>query len=537
MAKVKFSRKEFEKHVKIDAEIEERIRMFGTSLESLNSEEVELEIYPNRPDLLSLQGYLRSFLSFIGKKKPKEYKINKPEKNFEVIIDKSVKDVRPFTACCIVKNLKFNNEKIKEIIDIQEKIHNTLGRNRKKIAIGIYPLEKIKLPITFIAKKPQDIKFQPLESNEEMNGLQILQRHPTGREYAYLLENKEKFPIFVDAAGEILSMPPIINSHKTGKITEETKELFIECSGFDLNSQIKTINILATTLADMGGDVYSMKIKYEKPILTPNLEAEKIKINLNNVNKLLGLELKEPEIKKLLEKMGYSYSKGIVEVPAYRTDILHEVDIIEDIAIAHGYENFTPEIPEISTTGEEDRKEILRRRISEIMSGLGMLEISSYHLLIKDDLKRSNLKPEIEVEKSKTDFSTLRQDLLTPSLKTLSENVDAEYPQKIFEIGEVFKKDEEEETGIKESVSLAVSLTPGNFTEIKQFLEYLGRMLNKKFKINEAKNPYFIEGRCGSISIDNKEIGVIGEISPQTLKNWHLQMPVASFEVDIESLL
>src|SRR6185437_14662751 len=127
MASVKFNRKEFEKEIKVTEEIEDKIRLFGTPLESLSAEEIEIEIFPNRPDLLSLQGYLRAFKAFLGKEPGlKKYKIQKLEKSYKVIIDKSVKEVRPFTACAIVKNLSFSDEKIKEVIDMQEKLHLTL---------------------------------------------------------------------------------------------------------------------------------------------------------------------------------------------------------------------------------------------------------------------------------------------------------------------------------------------------------------------------------------------------------------------------
>jgi len=539
MAIVKFSRKEFEKHCKITKQIEEQISMFGTPLESLNDDEIELEIFPNRPDLLSFHGYMRAFLAFIGKKTGlKQYSINKPQENYEVVIDRSVKDARPFTACAIVRNLKFDDEKIKEIIDIQEKIHATLGRNRKKVAIGIYPLEKISLPIRFEARRPQDIKFVPLEAHGEMNGFEILKEHPTGKMYAHLLQDMQKFPVFVDAKGEILSMPPIINSEKTGKITQETRDIFIECSGFDFNTLKKTLNILVTMLADMGGDVCQMKLGYGlKHELTPDLSPEKIKINIDNVNKLLGLNLKEAEIKKLLERMGYEHKNGDVLVPAWRTDILHEVDIIEDIAIAYGYENFEPEIPEISTIGEIDKKETVKRKIAEILAGLGLLEISSYHLLTKEDLKKTKQHEEIEVEKSKTDYKILRYDLLCSSLKILSENIDAEYPQKLFEIGLVFRKNDKIEEGIEEREKLIVAITPGNFTEIKQILDYMAKMLNVEFKLEESIVHNFIEGRAGSILFNEKEIGFIGEVHPSVLRAWHLKMPLAVFEIDLEKII
>lgn len=543
MALVKFSKKEFEKHVKLSKEIEEKIAMFGTPFEGVENDEIAIEIFPNRPDLLSLHGYIRSFLSFIGKKPGmKKYLPLKPQKDFEVFVDKSVQDVRPFTACAIVKNLKFDDNMIKEIIDIQEKLHATIGRNRKKVAIGIYPLEKIKLPIRFEARKPQDIRFIPLESDKEMDGMQILEQHPTGREYASLLGGMKKFPVFVDSNNEILSMPPIINSHKTGKIDETTKDIFIECSGFDLQVLKKTLNILVTMFADMNGEVYQMKVMYgNKPEITPDLEPEKIKIDINKVNKLLGLNLKEEEIKKLLERMNYEYSKGEVSVPAWRTDILHEVDIIEDIAIAYGYESFIPKLPEISTVGNEDRKEVLKRKISEILIGLGFLETSSYHLLTKEDIEKVGLKKVIEVEKSKTDYKFLRPNLLCSMMKTLGGNIDSEYPQKIFEIGNVFEKNDKFETGIAERTKLIVAMTPANFTEINQVLNYLARALEVNFYLEKEKQEPFIEGRTGKILFRNKQkkemnIGMIGEIHPSLLREWHLKMSLALFEIDLEKI-
>lgn len=542
MALVKFPRKEFEKFVKLDKKTEEKIAMFGTPIEALDDKEIALEIFPNRPDMLSLHGYFREFLAFIGKRTGlKDYKINKPERNYEVKIMPSVRDVRPYTACAIVKNIKFDDEKIKEVIDIQEKIHLTLGRNRKKVAIGIYPLEKIKLPIKFEARKPQDIKFVPLGMNKEMNGLQILQQHPAGKNYGFLLERMKKFPVFIDAAGEILSMPPIINSEKTGKITEKTGEIFIECSGFDFALLKKTLNILVTMFADMHGEIYQMKLIYwPRQELTPNLEPEKIKVSIENINKLLGLQLKEQEIKKLLERMGCDYRNGEAIVPSWRTDVLHEVDIAEDIAIAYGYDKFVPEIPEISTIGKGDRKELMKSKITEILIGLGFLELSSYHLLTKEDLKKTKLKEEnlIEVEKSKTDYKILRPTLLCSVLKILGENVDVEYPQKIFETGTIFKKNDRLETGIEERTNLVVAITPGNFTEIKQVLDHLARMLSVEFKIeNTAAHSEFIEGRTGKVIYRNKDVGTIGEIHPSALKLWHLKMPVACLEINIDDII
>src|SRR3989344_1833044 len=521
MANVKFSRKVFEKDIgKVDTDMQHKIAMFGTPVESVTDNEIELEIFPNRPDLLSYQGFKRSFLSYLGnQKKISKYSLKKPEKNYRIIIESSVKNIRPFTACAIIKKLSFDDAKI---------------------------------------------KFIPLESDREMSGIQILQRHPTGRDYAHLLAGKEKFPVFIDANGEILSMPPVINSHKTGKITSNTKEVFVECSGFDLEVLKKCLNIIITTLADLGGEIYQMNLEFEKSkkIITPDLTYEKTKLNMENANKLLGIKLNSKQVKSLLEKMGYIISNTssassnnlLVSVPAWRTDVLHEVDLIEDIAIAYGYDNFKPQIPESAAmnAGKENPKETIKRKLGEILSGLGLLEISNYHLTTKDSQftkmgiteKDYGVKDyEIKVENSKTDFNLLRGNLSHYSLKILSENSDVEYPHRIFEIGKTFRVSKKQNSQITEHEHLSIALSPSNFTELKQIFNSLMGMAGvKEISVKEPESPkhhpnHFIEGRVGNVFYKNELIGFIGETHPRILKNFHLKMPVALLEVNIENIL
>src|SRR3989338_495979 len=229
MPTVRFNKDVFERYagkkLPLD-ELKERISFLGTDLEGIEDNIITVEVFPNRPDMLSVQGFARAFSSFIGKNTGLlEYEVH-PSKE-KVIIEKSVHDVRPYTACAIVRGLHFDDEKIKEVIDIQEKLHITYGRNRKKIAIGIYPFEKIKMPITFTARKPEDIVFRPLGAEKEMDAKEILELHPTGKQYGHLLLGKKHYPVFLDATGKVLSLPPIINSHETGRITEKTQEVFI----------------------------------------------------------------------------------------------------------------------------------------------------------------------------------------------------------------------------------------------------------------------------------------------------------------------
>jgi len=459
-----------------------------------------------------------------------------------VIIKKEVQDIRPFTACAIVKGLKLNDKKIKEIMQIQEKLHITFGRNRKKLAIGIYPLEEIKLPIVYTAKKPNEIKFRPLESTKEMTGLQILSKHPAGKEYGHLLEGKKKFPIFMDSNKEILSMPPIINSHKTGRLIEKTKDVFIECSGFDYNTLSKCLNIIATSLSDMGGQIYSMDLKYEnKKKTSPNLNPEEMKLDIDYINQLLGLKLTKIQIVKLLAKMGHGIKGDKVLVPCYRVDILHQIDIAEDIAIAYGYENFKGEIPNVSTVAQENELEIFKSRVAEILVGHRLLETLSYNLTNKRVNNENMFLSEetVELENSlNIDYACLRSWILPGLLKILSDNKNKEYPQNIFEIGKVFNLDKTEETGVKEEEGLGIVLCgpDTDFTKIKQMTDALFNGLGLESEVKEAKHPSFIEGRCGTIKVKGKQMAFLGEINPEVLERFELKMPVVAFELNIEKL-
>lgn len=520
--------------------LKDRISMMGTDLESIEGNEITVEIFPNRPDLLSEQGFARAFSSFIGVKTGlREYKVEKS--GYKLIVEKSVKEVRPYTACAIVKGLKFDDEKIKEIIQIQEKLHITYGRNRKKCAIGIYPFEKIKPPIKFTAKKPEEIKFQPLESFKEMTGLQILSQHPTGREYAHLLEGKDKFPIFEDSKGQVLSMPPIINSDNIGKISEDTKDVFIECSGFDLEVLKKCLNMIVTALADMDGKIYSMDIEYpDQKITTPNLNPDPMKFDIGYVNKRIGVELKESEIKKYLEMMGYGYQKGKALVPAYRADVMHPCDLVEDICIAYGYENLEEEIPEVATIAEENPFFKFKDRIADILVGLSMIEVKTYNLTSKEN-QADKMNSEIELielaNPTSKEYSFLRAWVLPSIMEVFSSNKHHEYPQTIFDTGRVFKKGKTD-TGIEEAERLAAAVCSdkADFTSIRQIFDYLMKMIDAKYEIKETEHSSFISGRTARVSVNGKNIAYIGEINPEVLSKWDLQMPVSAFELNLTDL-
>lgn len=548
-----------------DKELVERIPFLGTDLDAVTFDTIDVEIFPNRPDLLSTEGFSRAFSAFIGHKTGlPEYKVNKTtgKDEYKVIVKKEVKDVRPFTACAVVKNLKMTEEKLLEIIEIQEKLHVTYGRNRKRCAIGIYPMEVIKWPITYTAKKPEAIKFIPLGESGFMNGNEILEEHDKGKDYAYLLYGQKKYPIFVDAANEVLSMPPIINSDITGKITEKTKDVFIECSGFDYNVLSKAVNMIVSALSDMGGEIYSVNIKYEhgdngvlpgsfrNTVISPDMTPEKIKVKKEYVEKILGLKLSDKDFVSCLKKMNMTATKKgknfEVSYPCYRSDILHPVDIAEDVAIGYGYNNIPEDNNYVYSTGGESSLEKLKRKIREILVGFGLIETNNYSL-VSHELQEKVLKNEKDLVKIKnsvsSEYDSLRNSLIISLLNSLRNNKHHEYPQNFFETDTIFTKDEDCETRIREDAILGgvFCSEKADFTIAKQHLDGLFKSLDIKYEVEKANTPYLIPGRSARIIVEGnnkekKDIGIIGEIHPETLTAFELEVPASFFEVNIDYL-
>jgi len=512
-----------------DKKLLETIPLLGTDLDEITPTTIEVEIFPNRPDLLSEEGFARALSSFLGIKTGlKTYKVN--SSNYKVKIDPKAKKLIPFTAEAVVKGLNFTNESLTSLMNLQEKLHTTHGRNRKRISTGVYDLSTIKFPIK-LTTKPRSFAFHALEDKNKKTIDNILEKHPKGKEYGHLLTKKE-VPIWMDANNTVLSMPPVINSETT-KVTKNTKELFIEVTGHNKEAVERALYIQLAALSDRGGKIYKIG-------KSPNLEPHKIKINPNNINKLLGLNLKKQEISRLASKMGLNYNpnNNLVLYPPYRTDILHEVDITEDIAIAYGYDNFSAAIPQMATISEEDSFEKFKNKIADICVGLGLQEVSSYVISNKEDETTKtrtsqsviNLKNAISKE-----YNILRPWLIPSLLNVLKVNRHNEYPQNIFEIGKVFLK---KGSTHKEPTRLAISLchSKADYTETKRILDTIlhNLGLNPTYKTTEHKT--FISGRVARVSIKNKDIAFIGEIHPEVINNFELDMPVAMIELNLSEL-
>ena len=303
------------------------------------------ELTPNRPDWYSMEGLARSLRAYT-KKQQTRYKVKKS--NYKVIVDKSVS--RPYTVCAVVKGMAFDDQRIRDMILLQEKLMGTLGRKVKKFGLGIYPMHNITFPIRYTTLKPREINYRPLGHDNVMGADQILEEHKKGQQYGHLIKGQDRYPVFLDSSGKVMCLIPIVNSAETGKVDETTTEIFIEVTGTEINACKAALNILVCTFADMGGAVYEVSMDYGKEKFnSPDLTPKIMKIGSGDVNKILGSNFNDKELGGLLQKMGYVYTKGKVEIPPYRADIMGVVDVVEDVAIAYGYNNFKPTLDRKST--------------------------------------------------------------------------------------------------------------------------------------------------------------------------------------------
>lgn len=516
-----------------DKELKENIPMIGAPLETLTKKSVQYEIFPNRPDMLSVEGFGRAIKNFLDIGKIKVYEAQ--ESNINIYVEDSVKYVRPYIACAVIKNIKLTDCVIKSLMQTQEKIHQTLGRKRKKIAIGIHNIEKVEQPFYYKAIKPKKIKFIPLGMKKLLNLEEILKQHPKGIKYSNTLKGKKLYPIIVDKNNNVLSFPPIINGELT-KVTNNVRDLFIDVTGTDEKSVNVALNILITSLADRGGKIETVKIiRQEKENKIPNLSYKRMKIDKFYIKKLLGININEKLLSKLLERMGFLYENGYVLIPPYRADIMHQIDIIEDIAIAYGYGKFEPEKP-TSGAGKAIKEYEFNKKIINSMIKLGFQETVSLILSNEDnEFKKMNLKRSNFVKTKNpmtTECTICRKKLIPSLLNILNHNKHRKYPQKIFELGLIVEIDKKEETMTKNKLVLSAVISDDviNYGDLLFILDELMRKLGLKYELDKVNHPSFIKERCNKIMSEIGN-GVIGVIHPNVLKKFSIEKPVMAFEI------
>ena len=370
----------------------------------------------NRPDLWSTNGIARQLRLHGGKEAADYNKFMSKKgdikdcKNRTAYVDTELKEIRPFMVAFVISGKPIDEPMLLDIIQTQEKLAWNFGRKRKSLSMGVYREEHIQFPVHYKAVDPDKTSFVPLQCEQPMTCRQILTEHPKGKDFGWILQDMKKFPILTDDKGEILSMPPIINSATLGAVQTGDKNLMVELTGDNMENLLLAANIVACDFADCGYDIEPILVKhpYEtgfgKDITAPFYFQSSTKARLSNINKMLGSDFDAAKITDALKRMGNVVENATITVngksntvftvyPApYRNDFLHEFDIIEDVMIGAGLETFTPQKPTDFTIGRLLPITELSRKTKSLMIGLGYQEmIFNYVGSHKDYIENMNI--------------------------------------------------------------------------------------------------------------------------------------------------
>ncbi|WP_296877936.1 phenylalanine--tRNA ligase subunit beta [uncultured Methanobrevibacter sp.] len=537
------------KDLGIDMEKDELIDtlpMMSSDIEDFDDEEIKVEFFPNRPDNLSVEGVARSFKGFIGQEIGfPNYEVEESGEYVEVESD--VAQIRPYIGFAKIDDVDFTGDKLKYIMDFQENLHWVIGRDRKKVAIGIHNADVVNAPYKYIATPKDANAFVPLEKDSEMTPEEILTEHDKGKDYAHLIQDFDKYPLILDCDNQILSMPPIINGELT-KIKEDTKNIIVDVTGTDERAVNQALNIICCSFAEVGGKIKSMEVRYaDKTIKTPDLTPQEMNVHVNTANELIGgTELTAEDIKELLLKARFDAEiiddnevKAII--PAYRVDILHEVDVVENIAVQYHINSVEAKLPEINTVAYENDWFKAENTIREVMVGLGFQEVMSLMLTNEEAHYEKMNQPEeehVQVARPITiDRTMIRTSLINSLMEFLEDNKHEDLPQKIFEIGDVLYLDDTKENKTRSSKKLAALIchSTANFTEIKSVISSVLTNLGYSMEISDSENKTFIEGRVADVTGESKKgtiKGFFGEVSPEVISNFTLEYPVIAFEIE-----
>ena len=521
--------------------------MIGSDIEDYDEVNLKVEFFPNRPDHFSVEGIARTLKGFLNIESGLPY-YNLSSSGNSITVDPELAFIRPYTSCAIVENIRLDDEKLIQLMDFQEDLHWVLGRDRKKVAIGIHNLDVLTPPFYYKAANPYETSFTPLDMEKEMTLEDILQNHKKGHKYAHLLDKYSKYPLIMDAEDNILSMPPIINGELT-KLTIGTRNVLVDVTGTDEKAVNYTLNIITTSFAETGAKIKTMDTIYtERSITTPDFTPKEKIVNILNARKMLGVDLTIPGVVDMLRRVRLdakelNETEILVRIPSYRIDILHEVDIIENIAIGYDFRMINAYLPDIMTIASEDKVKVFDNNLREIMIGLGFYEVMS--LMLTSEAKHYiNMKQPVDervvvAQPISQDRTMIRKSLLNGLMEFLESNTHEELPQKIFEVGETVYLDKSTETHTKGIRKLAALVThsTSNFTEIKFITASFINNLGLQMEIKPLNNPSFIEGRCASVKgwYENREFPVIegffGEMHPEVITNFNLEYPVVAFEM------
>ena len=512
----------------------------------------------NRPDLWSACGIARALNTYeSGEVKKYNFFSTKDNSldsaNRAIINDPSCIGIRDFSIGFAARGVEVTDDMLVAMIQSQEKLCSNFGRKRKTIALGIYRSNLLNYPVHYKGADPDETKFVPLGETEEMSLREICVKHPKGKEYGHIVSNYDLFPYLYDNTGAALSFPPVINSNRIGAVEVGDTDLFVELSGPILDDLLLSASILACDFADMGFEILPVKVqlaketKYGKEITVPYYFQEEKTSSLALVEKMLGIKISGDEIIECLKKMGINSTVKdetvTITVPEYRNDFLHAADIVEDIMIGYGLNNFVPVLPDDFTKGYLSSAEEYARKVKKLLVGLGFQEMMYNYLGSRreyvDNMHISDEKVVFIANPMSENYEVVRPSILPSLLESESVSGHAAYPHNIFEIGKVCYKDETDNSGTvtKNHLGFFSSNNAVGYNDASSYIQTLLYFLNTEYSLQEVENDgRFIPGRAAKIISNGQEIGIFGEVHPQVLTSWGSGMPAIMAELDLDKM-
>lgn len=517
---------------------------------------VRMDLLPVRPDIFDPGGLVRAIRGLLDKETDlAEYPMG--DASLEVHVDDSVNaesSYRPHIACAVIRGLSFDDISLRLVMKLQENLHWALGRNRKLASIGVYDLSTIEGPVKYTTVAPDGLTFTPLQplSDEGQTPQQVLDTHPKGVDYAHLLEGMERYPILMDSKDQVLSTPPIINSHET-RVTGKTTDVFIDVTGIVERTVVKTLHTIVTSMIELfpGSKAEHVKMVYsDREELTPSMHTEYFELEVAAASQLIGVDFGSEQCQKLLQQMRHGVASDgpdathlKVTVPAYRNDIMHQVDLIEDIAMAYGYQNIVRSLVPTMTVAKERPERILANRVRANLNGLGYFEVMSlllsnaeeqYDLLGLEDPGNSVL----VANPASVEQTMLRTSLMPQLLKLFSHNRGQGLPQRLFEVDDIVRMVPGQEEPIEDLHLVAGLLdSEAGFADIKAVADSISHELGLALTYRAVKHPGMIPGRVAELLHNDKPVGLLGEIHPSVLEKLRLTHPLVILEIDLSPLL
>lgn len=522
-------------------ELVERVPMMGGAYDG-SSEDGKLlfEFFPNRPDLLSVEGLARACRAFFDVRPGLQSYAVEPGGE-SVTVDPSVLQVRPVLGFARVEGLPMDEALLLELIDVQERLTAGPGRRRKKVAIGIHDAAAVRAPYVYKGATWDEVRFVPLQMDRELTPREILEQHDKGRLYRHLVEGQGRVPLIVDADGQVLSMPPIINGRLTA-LTTRTRDVLVDVTGTDRRAVLGLLNIVTTSLAERGGRIRSLElVEGRKRRVTPDLTPQEMALPYARIRELLGLEPTPADVGTYLARMGHELrpknrAAGLVLSPAWRLDLLHPDDLVEDVGIGYGFDRFQPRMPAVAHFASVTPTSRTSQLARTLLLGLGFTEVATLTVTSRADaLAKVGARdlPVVELANPvNTEQDILRPHLYTSLLAILRANKHRDLPQAIFEVGFVVRMNREASAPRNELRAAAVRAAGrATFAECKGVVEAFLRDAGRTATVGPGDAPGFIPGRCARLDRDGQDIGFFGELHPETVAAFGLSTPVYGFEV------